>query len=63
MSDIRYTHTDNDGDRLVIRAGMLGAAIDARSHFAEEKVEVAVRYEHLPALIESLQGILDEAAL
>ena len=63
MSDIRYTHTDNDGDRLVIRAGMFGATIDARSHFSEEQVEVAVRYEHLPALIESLRGILDEAAL
>ncbi len=58
MSDLRFTHTDNDGDRLEVRAGMLGAVIASRSDYAEEQVEVAVRYEYLPALIAVLQDII-----
>lgn len=61
MSNTRFTHYDNDGDLLIVRSGMLGAVVDTRSEYAEEQVEVSVRYEFLPALIEALQGILDES--
>lgn len=61
MSDLRFTHTDNDGDKLEVHAGYIGAVIDTRSHYAEEQVQVAVRYEYLPGLIAALQGILDES--
>lgn len=61
MSDLRFAHTDNDGDRIEVRAGMLGATVSSRSHFAEEQVEVAVRYEYLPGLIAVLQDILAES--
>ena len=59
--DLRWTHTDNDGDRLEVSSGLLGAVVDTRSHFAEERVQVAVRYENLPHLIATLQDILAES--
>lgn len=58
MSDLRFTHTDREGDVLEVRAGMLGAVIGVLS---EDEAEVAVRYEYLPALITALQSILDES--
>jgi hypothetical protein len=58
MSDLRFAHTDNDGDRLEVRAGALGAVIGAQS---DEEAEVAVRYEYLPGLIAALQDILAES--
>ena len=61
MSDIRFTHTDQDDDTLIVRAGMLGAVIRAQTSTSD--AAVAVRYEYLPELIAALQGILDEPAL
>lgn len=61
MSNIRFAHTDNDGDKLEVTAGMLGSIIWVCPEDEEAVTGVAVRYEHLPALIVALQGILDEA--
>jgi hypothetical protein len=59
--DVRFTHTDGDGDKLEVRAGMLGAVLGVQS--AEEAAEVAVRYEYLPGLIAALQSIVAESDL
>ena len=61
MSDVRFTHTDNDGDKLEVTAGMLGSIIWVWPENEEAVAGVAVRYEQLPALIAVLQGILAES--
>jgi len=61
MSDVRYSHTDNDGDSIQVGAGMLGALIGVECPAAGMEALVAVRYQYLPDLIAALQGILDES--
>lgn len=59
MKDLRFSHTDNDGDKLEVRAGTFGAVLATGT--ADDETEVAVRYQYLPALISALQGILNES--
>ncbi|UXM92531.1 hypothetical protein [Paenarthrobacter sp. JL.01a] len=60
MRDVRFSHTDWDGDQLTVVAGMQGAIIATVDCDDESEVRVAVRYPDLPALIEALQQILGE---
>lgn len=56
-TDVRWTHTDNDGDRLEVRAGILGSVFSILTPDVGYRAGVAVRREHLPALIAALQDI------
>lgn len=60
MRDIRFSHTDWDGDQLTVSAGMHGAILATVDCDDESEVWVAVRYPELPALIEALQQIAGE---
>ena len=59
--DLRWTHTDSDGDTIHVGSGMYGAIIGAECPAAGMEALVAVRYEHLPHLIATLQDILAES--
>lgn len=61
MSDIRFAHADMEGDSIMVLAGAYGAIVGTRSSSSEDEVQVAVRYEFLPGLIEALEGVLSEA--
>lgn len=56
----RFVHHDADGDRMEVREGSVSAVFDCRSYYAEEQVEVAVRYEDLPELIAALQQMVED---
>lgn len=60
MSDVRFSHTDFDGDQLVVRAGTVGVIVATVDGSDESEILVAVRYGELPALIEALQVIVSE---
>jgi hypothetical protein len=55
---IHFTHTDLDGDWMEVVEGEQGAVIWLRPHDGDHGA-VAVHYEDLPKLIETLQAILE----
>jgi len=57
---VPFTHKDLDGDELEVSGGLLGAVLAVQDGHTGEKIHVAVRAEHLPALIEALESILKE---
>jgi hypothetical protein len=61
-NDLRFTHTDLDGDTLTVRGGMLSTVIEVKSQDVGFEGAVAIRFEHLPELIAVLQRTLDEAS-
>jgi hypothetical protein len=54
MSKTEFKHTDRDGDKLLVWAGGSGAVIETQG----DESMVAVNFETLPKLIETLQAIL-----
>ncbi len=52
----QFAHTDLDGDRVKVIGGELGAVIFANSHDGEQVV-IAVRFNDLQPLIDTLTAI------